>query len=158
GLRGQRPKAALREQQRAEKQEMNAAPNRAAMMVRALRDLDLSPQQRRAMREIRDRHDARVREIGRRFLDGRRRIDELLFADTPSVDRARTLARELSALSGERVTQRTLIELELFQALTPEQRAELRRKRDAAREAWLRRLGTGEPKPAGAPSPAEAEP
>jgi Spy/CpxP family protein refolding chaperone len=105
---------------------------RGLILARALRRLDLSPAQRRAMRDVRARYDARMREIGRGFLDGLQRIDEFLFADTPQVDRAREVASELSKLSGERATTRTIVELEVFQLLTPQQRAELRRQRDDA--------------------------
>lgn len=107
---------------------------RGAILARAIKSLNLTPQQARALREVRNRNDARMREIGRRFLDGRRHIDEILFADTPSIERARASALDLSKISGERVTARSLIELELFQLLTPEQRAELRQLRDKSRD------------------------
>jgi Spy/CpxP family protein refolding chaperone len=125
-------RAAERQSAGAPEAERLQPPNRGAVLARAIRSLNISRAQQRAIREVRDRHDARMREIGRRYLDGRRQIDDLLFAETPDVDHARALARDLSKLAGERATTRTLIELEVFQVLTPEQRGEMRKKLDTS--------------------------
>lgn len=107
--------------------------NRGAVIAHALRSVGLTRDQQRKIREIRNRNDERMRDFGRRFLDARRDIDAALFAEPPAIDRARSIARELSHESGERLKARTLIELDVFQVLTPEQRAEVRRMRDDAR-------------------------
>lgn len=109
------------------------APNRGAMLARALRKLKLSQEQQRNLRAIHGRSDVRFREYGRKIIDGRRRVEEMLAGDRASIARARTEATDLSRLLGERTQARTLAELELFTALTKEQRAELRRMRDEAR-------------------------
>lgn len=146
---------------------------RHARIARAIRSLELSAAQVRAIEAIRDRHDARVREQGRRILEGRRRVEEALAGDA-SPERPRALARELSEAVGEATAARTLVELEVFRSLTPEQRAELRRRRDAAKtereqlrgEPGMRRRGRrqqrlqapprgGEPPPGGAQEPGE---
>lgn len=146
---GQRPRGGglggKREMRRAEKLERRGmrpdaerSPrrplNRGAVIARGLRAVNLSRDQQRAVREIRDRNDARMREFGRQMLDGRRHVDELLFAETPATESARTSGREISRLAGERVKARTLIELEVFRVLTPEQRAMMRRMRDTNRD------------------------
>ena len=131
-------------------------PNRGGLIARGLRTVNLTRDQRRAIRDIRDRNDPRMREFGRRMLDGRRQVDELLFAERSDLDRARGHAREMSRLAGERIKVRTLIELDVFVVLTPEQRASLRRMRDGNREQMrgaLRERDAEAPGPAAAPPP-----
>ena len=107
-------------------------PNRAALLARAIRSLDLTPEQQRSLRLARDRSDGSIREAGRRILDGRRAVEEALVAG--DTDRARTEAAELSRLVGERTRMRTLIEAEIFRLLTSQQRAELRARRAEQQE------------------------
>ena len=114
------------------------ALNRQAVLARALKSLALRPEQRRAIAGIRDRNDGRMRDFGRRLLDGRRQIDELLSGPAPNAERARAVARETSRVSGERTVQRTMLETEVFEALDPQQRAELRQKREAFRNEVVR--------------------
>lgn len=106
---------------------------RGAVIGRALGLLSLTPEQRRSMRQIRARTDERMRQHGRRVLDLRRDIDASLFGPTLSMDVARAKARELATIIGERTTERTLVELAVFEILTPAQRAEIRAMRDAQR-------------------------
>jgi Spy/CpxP family protein refolding chaperone len=109
------------------------AGNRFARLGRAIRTLDLSSDQVRAMRALRDGSDASVRDLGRRILEKRREVDEALWGEARSVERARAAATEVARLVGERTKARTVIELSLFKILTPAQRAELRELRDKPR-------------------------
>lgn len=104
-------------------------PSRWELIGRALQTLDLTPEQRRSIRLVRDRIDPRMREFGRRYLDSNRQLEEILFGPTPDMERARTLAGDLAQVVGERTTARVQIELEVLQTLTPTQRAELRGRR-----------------------------
>lgn len=106
---------------------------RGAVIGRALGLLSLTPEQRRSMRQIRARTDERMRQHGRRVLDLRRDIDASLFGPTLSMDVARAKSRELATIIGERTTERTLVELAVFEILTPAQRAEIRAIRDEQR-------------------------
>lgn len=108
-------------------------PGRGAVIGRALGLLSLSPDQRRALRQIRARSDERMRQHGRRVLDLRREIDTSLFGPTFSISVAREKGRELAAIIGERTTERTNVELAVFETLTPSQRSEVRAARDAQR-------------------------
>lgn len=111
-------------------------PNRGVFLARALRQVDLTPEQFRSIRQIRGRYDTRMRDIGRRFIDARRQLDQSLANENPALDRAHELTAEISKLAGERSTTRTLIELEVIQTLNPQQRAKLRELRGAAREQF----------------------
>lgn len=118
-------------------------PNRAELLARAIRSLDLTPEQQRSLRLVRARTDGPVREAGRKILDGRRAVEEALAAG--DLERARAGAAELGRLVGERTRARTLLEAELFRLLTPEQRAELRSRRAEQQErAATRREGRRE--------------
>ncbi len=108
-------------------------PGRGAVIGRALGLLSLTPEQRRTLRQIRARSDERMRQHGRRVLDLRREIDASLFGPTFSMTVAREKGRELAAIIGERTTERTNVELAVFETLTPAQRSELRAARDAQR-------------------------
>jgi Spy/CpxP family protein refolding chaperone len=108
-------------------------PGRGAVIGRALGLLSLSPEQRKALRQIRARSDERMRQHGRRVLDLRREIDSSLFGPTFSMPVAREKGRELAAIIGERTTERTNVELAVFETLTPSQRSEVRAARDAQR-------------------------
>jgi Spy/CpxP family protein refolding chaperone len=141
----QRGRGALRRQAQAAQMEAGdvdagrpGALNRQAILVRALKSLALRPEQRRLIEGIRDRNDGRMREFGRRLLDGRRQIDEMLSGPAPNVERARLVARETSRVSGERTVARTMLETEVFEVLDPQQRAELRQKREAFRDQLVR--------------------
>lgn len=111
-------------------------PGRGAVIGRALGLLTLTPEQRNSLRQIRERSDERMRQHGRRVLDLRRQIESDLFGPEYRPDDARGRGRELAATVGARTSDRTLLELTVFETLTPSQRAELR----AAREAQKARM------------------
>lgn len=136
---------------------------RGAVIGRALGLLSLSAEQRRSLRMIRARSDERMRQHGRRVLDLRREIDVNLFGPTLDMGSARQKGSELASIIGERTTERTLVELAVFETLTPAQRAEVRGLRDAQRarmrEAVRERLAEPRSGPQGAPSgPPEGPP
>jgi Spy/CpxP family protein refolding chaperone len=153
---GQRPRHGQRREMR--RGEARPPIGRGGIIAGALRQVGLTPEQHRAIREIRDRHDSRMRDFGRHMLDGRREVDELLFADTPSIERARARAQELSRLAGERHTARTLIELEVFRVLTPEQRSAIRRMREEGRGRPREGPRGRAARPAPEPEPPDEEP
>ena len=111
---------------------------RGAVIGRALGLLSLTPVQRRSLRQIRARSDERMRQHGRRVLDLRRDIDASLFGPTLAMDVAREKGRELAVIIGERTTERTYVELAVFETLTPAQRIEVRAMRDAERDRMRR--------------------
>lgn len=111
---------------------------RGAVIGRALGLLSLSPEQRRSLRQIRARSDERMRQHGRRVLDLRRDIDASLFGPTLAMDVAREKGRDLAVIIGERTTERTYVELAVFETLTPAQRTEVRAMRDAERDRMRR--------------------
>lgn len=137
------------------------ALGRGALIGRALGALSLTPAQRQSLRQIRGRSDERMRQHGRRVLDLRRQVDELLFGPASSMDLARERAGELSRTIGERTTDRTLVELAVFETLTPQQRAEFRAMREAQRErlraAVAERMRARRQAPEGAPADAGAD-
>jgi Spy/CpxP family protein refolding chaperone len=104
---------------------------RGSLIARALQGADLSPEQRRAMAEIRDRHDARMRGLGRKLIEQRRVLVDALEEPVPNVAGARAVLNDLSATTAEQIAARTEVELELFRILTPEQRSRVRAMRDA---------------------------
>jgi hypothetical protein len=52
------------------------------------------------MRALRDGSDASVRDLGRRILEKRREVDEALWGEARSVERARAAATEVARLVG----------------------------------------------------------
>src|SRR5262245_29536316 len=61
------PRRMERRMERREAREARAPMGRGAILARSIRAAGLSPEQRRQVIAVRDRNDARIRQVGRRF-------------------------------------------------------------------------------------------
>jgi Spy/CpxP family protein refolding chaperone len=107
-----------------------------ARRLRPLLELDLKPEQRRALRELRREHGSRMRGASTGFRDARRALAEALLADTIDAERVNRLGAELARHEVERTRIRFEVEARLLSILTPDQ---IRRYRELRRQ---RRAGT----------------
>lgn len=130
---------------------------RGAVIGRALGLLSLTADQRGALRRIRARSDERMRQHGRRVLDLRRQIDVDLFGPTFQLEEARRKGRELAAIVGERTTDRTNVEIAVFETLTPAQRAEVRAMRDEQRARMREAVRERMARPGERPEPSDGD-
>jgi len=108
---------------------------RGAVLARALREIGVTADQRRQLRAIRGRNDDQVRGIGRRLVANQRELMTALNGPSPDLERGRALARQRAGLVAERERARTEVEIQVFKALTPEQRARMRQMRQARADA-----------------------
>jgi Spy/CpxP family protein refolding chaperone len=99
--------------------------------------LNLSPEQRRQLREIRRQGEPDVRELARRTRLARRALDEAIYADAADETLVEQRARELAAAQTALVRLRAATELRVRRVLTPEQ---LQTFRELRRQAQRRQL------------------
>jgi Spy/CpxP family protein refolding chaperone len=124
--------------------------------------LNLTPEQRRQLREIRAQGEPEVRELTRRVRLARRALDEAIYSDAVQESLVDQRSRELSAAQTALVRLRAATELKVRRVLTAEQLRTFRElRREAARRQMLQRRLRGarhqQPPPGDAP-PDEGEP
>ncbi|HEX7957438.1 MAG TPA: Spy/CpxP family protein refolding chaperone [Pyrinomonadaceae bacterium] len=105
-----------------------------------MRLLNLTPEQRRRLREIRAQAEPETRELARRVRLSRRALDEAVYADAADEALVEQRARELAAAQAALVRLRASTELKVRGVLTPEQlRAFRTLRQQAQRRQALRR-------------------
>jgi Spy/CpxP family protein refolding chaperone len=128
-------------------QEGARQPGRAggnALMKR----LNLTPEQRAQLREIRRQREAEARELTRRVRLARRALDEAIYADAVDEALVEQRTRALSEAQAAALRLRAATELKVRSVLTPEQlRAFRQLRRQAQRQQLLRRRLRGEQPP-----------
>ncbi len=100
-----------------------------------MKRLNLTPEQRVSLREIRRQSEPEARELTRRVRQARRALDEAIYADTLDEALVEQRARELSAAQAALTGLRASTELKVRRVLTAEQ---LRLFRDLRRQAQQR--------------------
>jgi Spy/CpxP family protein refolding chaperone len=124
-----------------------------------VRRLNLTPEQRLRLREIRRRSEPRARELMRRARLARRALDEAIYADAVDEALVEQRSRELAAAQAELVRLRAANELSVRRVLTPEQlRAFRELRREAQRRQSLRRRRGGGERPPPPDAPFEGPP
>jgi len=129
-----------------------AAPRPARQRRRAeralLARLNLTPEQRARLREIRRQSEPEARALTRRLNGARRALDEAVFSDEADEATVEQRARELSDAQAAVVRLRALTELRVRRVLTPEQLQTFRGlRREALRQRLMQRRGARLQKP-----------
>jgi Spy/CpxP family protein refolding chaperone len=99
--------------------------------------LNLTQEQRRQLREIRQQREPELRDLVRRTRLARRALDEAIYADAADEALVEQRSRELSAAQSALVRLRAATELKIRQLLTDEQ---LRLFRNLRQEAQRRQM------------------
>jgi Spy/CpxP family protein refolding chaperone len=102
-----------------------------------MQQLNLTPEQRGRLREIRRQSEAKARELTRAVRLSRRALEEAIYSDNVDETVIEQRARELSAAQAALVRFRAQTELKVRRVLTPEQ---LQSFRDLRRQAQRRQL------------------
>lgn len=124
--------------------------------LRLMQRLNLSREQRRRLREIRQQSEPEVRELARRMRQARRALDEAIYADVADEALIEQRSRELAVLQNLLTHQRALNELKVRRVLTDEQLRLFRDlRREAQRRQMLQRRAGRAARPSAAPSPEE---
>jgi len=123
--------------------------------VNLVRRLNLTPEQRRQLREIRAQADPEARELTRRVRLARRALDEAIYSDAVEEALVEQRTRELAAAQAALMRLRAATELKVRRVLTAEQLQSFRElRRQAARRQQLeRRLPGARRRPAPAEDP-----
>jgi Spy/CpxP family protein refolding chaperone len=127
---------------------------RAARDGNLMQRLNLTPEQRRQLQEIRTQGEPETRELTRRVRLARRALDEAIYSDAAEESLVEQRARELAAAHAALLRLRAATELKVRRVLTPEQLQTFRdlRRRAQRRQLLQRRLrGAGQQQP-GAPA------
>jgi len=105
-----------------------------------LRRLNLTPEQRASLREIRRQSEPEARALARRLNQARRALDEAVYSDETDEAAVERRARELAEAQAAVVRLRALTELRVRRVLTPEQLQTFRAlRREALRQRLLQR-------------------
>jgi Spy/CpxP family protein refolding chaperone len=124
-----------------------------------MRRLNLTPEQRRRLREIRRQGEPETRELTRRVRLARRALDEAIYSDAVEDALVEQRARELSAAQASLVRLRAATELKVRRVLTPEQLQTFRdlRRRAQRRQSLQRRLRGAARRPPPGEAPPDAD-
>ena len=115
-----------------------------------MRHLNLTPEQRRRLREIRSQGEPEARGLARRVRLARRALDEAIYADASDEALVEQRVRELSDAQAALLRLRALTELKVGRILTPEQ---LQAFRELRRRAQHRQNFQGGPRHSGRGAP-----
>ncbi|HEV2763066.1 MAG TPA: Spy/CpxP family protein refolding chaperone, partial [Pyrinomonadaceae bacterium] len=138
------------------------APRRRRDAAGLLARLNLTPEQRAQIRDIRRQTELQGRPLLQRLRQARRTLDAAIYSDTADDASVQERLREFTHAQSEVARLRALTELRVRRVLTPEQLGVLRdmrrRARLAQRERSTRRLGARRANgPDDAPSPQSPE-
>ena len=128
--------AEAQEQEEPEAQQQ-ASPQNPARALNLVQRLNLTPEQRRQLREIRRQREPELRDLARRLRLARRALDEAIYADAADEALVDQRARELAVLQNLLAHHRAVTELRVRRVLTPEQ---LRLFRALRQEAQRRQM------------------
>jgi len=128
--------AAAQEQEEPEARP-SATPRRPAREINLMQRLNLTPEQRQRLREIRQQSEPELRDLARRVRLARRALDEAVYADAADEALVEQRSRELAVLQNLLTHTRAVTEMKVRRVLTDEQ---LRLFRDLRRQAQRRQM------------------
>lgn len=132
--------AATQEVQR----ELNARRRGANNAAGMLRVLNLTPEQRAQISEVRRETEPQGRRLGARLRAARRALDEAIYAASPDEGIIEERLREVGEAQAAVVRLRSLTELRIRRVLTPEQLDAFRRLQSQTRRGRTRQLPQGQ--------------
>lgn len=130
------------QQQESSAQEIEGPPHHRRDGGKAgalLSRLNLTPEQREQIRQIRQQTEAEGRLLARRIRQARRALDQSIYFEETDESTVEARMRELAAAQAEALRLRTLTELRIRRVLTPEQLNILRELRRRAIERQFER-------------------
>ena len=117
-----------------------ASPQNPARALNLMQRLNLTPEQRRQLREIRRQSEPELRDLARRLRLARRALDEAIYGSAADEALVEQRSRELAVLQNLLAHHRALTELKVRRVLTDEQLRLFRRLRqEAQRRQMLQR-------------------
>ncbi|MFL6257845.1 MAG: Spy/CpxP family protein refolding chaperone [Pyrinomonadaceae bacterium] len=152
------PLCATAQQQEEPQAQQPATPQQPARKLNLMQRLNLSPEQRQQLREIRTQSDAEMRAHTRRVRLARRALDEAIYADSVDEELIAQRSRELSQAQSALTLLRASTELKIRRVLTSEQLQLFRTLRQQAqRQLMLQRRMNRALRPSATPSPSEPD-
>jgi Spy/CpxP family protein refolding chaperone len=143
-------------------QEQPAPPRRVPPGNNLMQRLNLTPEQRAQLRDIRKQSEPEVRELTRRVRLARRALDEAVYADAVDEAQVEQRVRALTEAQAALLRLRSATELKVRRVLTPEQLQTFRDLRvQAQRQQLMQRRMRGVPRqmpPAGQNPPDASAP
>lgn len=109
-------------------------------MLPGLREMDLTDAQREAIRAIAEQNRSEGRAMAEQLGAARASLNEAVMADVVNESTIRARAADLARLEADAAVQRAYVNAEIWQILTPDQRAELRQLQAEAEERRGERL------------------
>ena len=110
-------------------------------MLPGLRDLDLSDAQREAIRNIAEQNRSEGSGMAEQLGPARAFLHEAVMADVVNESTIRARAADVARLEADAAVQRAYVNAQIWQVLTPDQRAELRQLQAEATERMGERRG-----------------
>ena len=101
-----------------------ATGGRAAPMARLARRLGITDAQKAQIKAVMQSHREERQALARRAADARAALRAAVTADTPDETAIRQRSAELAAVQADMAVARARVQAEVFQQLTPEQRAQ----------------------------------
>jgi Spy/CpxP family protein refolding chaperone len=101
--------------------QQQASPQNPARALNLMQRLNLTPEQRQRLREIREQREPELRDLARRLRLARRALDEAIYGDAADEALVEQRARELAVLQNLLAHHRAVTELKIRRVLTPEQ-------------------------------------
>ena len=132
-----------------------ATPRRPEREINLMQRLNLTPEQRQRLREIRQQSEPELRDLARRVRLARRALDEAVYADAADEALVEQRSRELAVLQNLLTHTRALTEMKVRRVLTDEQLRLFRNlRRQAQRRQMLQRRMNRALRQSATPSPA----
>ena len=103
-------------------------------MLPGLREMNLTDAQREAIRAIAEQNRSEGRAMAEQLGAARASLNEAVMADVVNESTIRARAADLARLEADAAVQRAYVNAEIWQVLTPDQRAELRQLQAEAEE------------------------
>ena len=136
----------------------SATPRRPAREINLMQRLNLTPEQRQRLREIRQQSEPELRDLARRVRLARRALDEAVYADAADEALVEQRSRELAVLQNLLTHTRAVTEMKVRRVLTDEQLRLFRNlRRQAQRRQTLQRRMNRALRQSATPSPDEPD-
>ena len=110
-------------------------------MLPGLRDLELTDVQREAIRDIAEQNRSEGNAMAEQLGAARVALNEVVMDDVVNESTIRARAADLAGLAADAAVQRAYVNAQIWQVLTPDQRAELRQLQAEAPERIGERRG-----------------
>lgn len=103
------------------------------MVMRGLRELDLTEDQRGQLKGVMDSHKAEFKAIGERMMAAREALGDLVTSDAADETAIRAKAAAIAVVEGDAAVLRARVRAEVFALLTPEQQEKAKAMRGQAK-------------------------